>query len=48
MLRITVQVFSCVSKFFPVSEQNSLSGKKNQIPCFPYAVATLNMHMPLI
>ena len=31
-----------VSKFFPVSEQNSLSGKsKNQIPCFPCAMATL-------
>ena len=38
-------MFPCVSKFFPVSQQNSLcfpSGKsKNQIPCFPCAVATL-------
>ena len=36
--------FPCVSKTFPVLQQNSLcfpSGKsKNQIPCFPCAVAT--------
>ena len=37
--------FPCVSKIFPVLQQNSLfslSGKsKNQIPCFPCSVATL-------
>ena len=46
MLIITVQIFSlcwqifpCVRTKFPVF---SLSGKsKNQIPCFPCAVATL-------
>ena len=45
MLIIMVQIFPCVGKFFPVSEPNSvfsLSGKsKNQVPCFPCAVVTL-------
>ena len=40
--------FPCVSKTFPVLQQNSLfslSGKsKNQIPCFLCAVATLILH----
>ena len=49
MLIITVQIFSlcyqifpCVRTKFPVF---SLSGKsKNQIPCFPCAVATLKYY----
>ena len=41
--------FPCVSKFFPVSEPNSLcfpclKKSKNQIPCLPCAVATLWCH----
>ena len=36
--------FPCVTAKFPVF---SLSGKsKNQIPCFPCAVATLNQYLP--
>ena len=39
ILIITVKIFPCAKAKFPVF---SLSGKsKNQIPCFPCAVATL-------
>ena len=46
MLIITIQIFSLCYHFFPCVRTKfpvfSLSGKrKNQIPCFPCAVATL-------
>ena len=46
MLTITVQIFSLCLQIFPCVRTKflvfSLSGKsKNQIPCFPCAVATL-------
>ena len=45
----SANIFPVLANFSPVSEQNSpvfsLSGKsKNQIPCFPCAVATLLTH----
>ena len=49
MLIITVQIFSLCYQIFPYDRTKfpvfSLSGKsKNQIPCFPCAVATLDYH----
>ena len=49
LLIITIQIFSLCQKYFPCVTAKfpvfSLSGKsKNQIPCFPWAVATLSLY----